>query len=398
MLPFNSVSFDQFILPEDVAKGKTFPPARFNERNVRLNELKEIYDSNFTRFVGSSNKEKELIKIPSGLSRSVVDTFVAIMMMSEPESEYPLRQLAADCIRDMLTYGGAVILAVSPYGEESYLQIVNPDSWYPMQDGNGMVIFEAYTSVNASTSMPDSARVTVLNNSILTRYDFAWPGISTSGQLGELREVEELGQGAQFISARSPAMGIWGESLLTDLAGPLFEITKRISQNSRVLDKNVNPLLMAAMSEGDAVQQFAADEEDPEEQKNAIVKGIVEAREEDAIRINRNLQKLDYLEYSGNLDASMEQIELARELISNMTGLPGVMDSLDSNPASGRSLMLQFLPFFAATSAMQKDLTEVLAIAVDEVMPGATVTWPHIFETLGEPDDDGITERVGDGI
>ena len=35
-LPFTSVSFDQFIIPEDIAPGLRFPPARFAARDERF--------------------------------------------------------------------------------------------------------------------------------------------------------------------------------------------------------------------------------------------------------------------------------------------------------------------------------------------------------------------------
>ena len=47
------------------------------------------------------------------LGRRLVVVQSDLLLMSEPEAAYPLRQPASDAIRDMLAYGGACILAVN---------------------------------------------------------------------------------------------------------------------------------------------------------------------------------------------------------------------------------------------------------------------------------------------
>ena len=385
MLPLVKVSFEQYITFDEISTTRIFPPPRFAARNTHLQNLDDIYESDFRKFVAQS--DQDLVAIPSGLSGAIIDDFVNIMLMSEPECEYPLRQVAADAVRDMLTYGGAVVLSVFPIEGTPYLRIISPDCWYPAEDREGLIIFEPFTSVSATNPTPDRARITVLENGRLEERTVIWSGASGTGTIGDTLSTETIGAAQAFYSPRSPANGIWGESLFMSLAGPLFEITKRVSQNSRVLDKNVNPLLMYSAATGDAIEEFSDDTKDAEEQQNDIIKGIEQLRKGDAAHINDNIQKLEYLEYTGNMGASMEQLKMARELISNMTGLPGVFESLGNAPASGRALMLQFIKFFANTSTLQKDLTEVLEMAVNAILPGATVVWPHVFETFEEVAD-----------
>ena len=398
MLPLTSVSFNQFITFEEVVFGKDFPPPRFDARNERFRHLNAIYESDFSNFV--EPEDDELIAIPTGLSRRTVDAFVEIMLMSEPESPYPLRQIAADCIRDMLTYGGGIILGVYPEEGDPYLQIVNPDTWYPLEDTNNIVIFEPFTSTSATTSQPDMVKITTLEDGILTENIHTWTSVVGKGRIGTLHSSGFVGEANVFYSPKSPVNGVWGESMFSDIAGPLFEITKRVSQNSRVLDANVEPLLLASMTEQDAINRFAADETDTNEQNKKIIEALKGVRKQEAAVLPKGMKKFDYLEYGGNLSASMDQLKVNREILSNHTGLPGVYEAMQNNPVSGRALIFQFLPFFAKSSSMQKDATEVLSDAVDYIMPGNTVTWPHVFETFGEEEtnDGSIEGRVSAGI
>ena len=59
-----------------------------------------------------------------------------------------------------------------------------------------------------------------------------------------------------------------------------------------------------------------------------------------------------------------------------------MLENLEGAPPSGVSLRLQYLPFYASTSSLQRDLTEVFSLALEELGLEPTITWPHIFEQL----------------
>ena len=106
-------------------------------------------------------------------------------------------------------------------------------------------------------------------------------------------------------------------------------------------------------------------------------------------------QKVEYLEFSGNIDASFDQIDLARELANTMSGMPAILDSLSQPPPSGVSLRLQYLPFYAATSSLQSDLAEDLARALMAVGLDESIEWDHIFDILDrESQANAVQERA----
>ena len=144
----------------------------------------------------------------------------------------------------------------------------------------------------------------------------------------------------------------------------------------------------------DAVAMFPIEQD--KTQPQSIVDGLTKLRQNEAVHLTQG-QKVAYLEFSGQIDASFDQIMSTREIISNLSGLPAVLDGISQAPPSGVSLRLQYLPFYAATRKLQGDLTEVLEFALAEVGLPNVITWPHIFETLdaasepepeGEPEDD----------
>lgn len=393
MLPLKNISFDQYLVTAESDAGRIFPPTRFSARNKRIADLEDIYEGDFTNFVDAD--QKDLLTIPMMLSRRVVNAYAEIMLMSEPQAAIDLRAIAADAIRDMLTYGGSILLAYVDMMMGAGLRVINPGDWYPLEDG-GAVIFEPFTSVNALTPQPDQVHITIIEDGLMTRYTHGWMGVGYTGQIGNLLAEEPLGAAEIVISPRQPTTGIWGESIFQDLAGKLLEITKRVSQNSGILDRNADPQLLYSMSSQDAIREYAGDDISDltaEEVDNRILASLKKARAQDAFVQNDSTQKVEYLEFGGNLSASLAQINLIRELLANETGLPGVLDSLKSGPPSGRSLQLQFLPFFAATSSLQKDLVERLELALELLGIGGEVNWPHIFELL-----DDSTEEPTDAV
>ena len=224
MLPLTSVSFDQFISEEEVAPGSQFPPPRFAARDKRFIELDDIYEGDYRFLV----EDEELVAIPVPLGRRLVVVQSDLLLMSEPEAAYPLRQPASDAIRDMLAYGGACILAVNAEdGPE--ISVVSPASWYPFEGTDGGVFVRPFTSVEALTPDPDRMEVTIVQDGEVVESVHEWKGIlGVQGEIGESLESTTVGSGNIFISPRSPQVGIWGQSIYLDLAGAVAGTVKAV--------------------------------------------------------------------------------------------------------------------------------------------------------------------------
>lgn len=397
MLPLPSVSFDIYLTEDELVEGKDFPPTRFKTRDDRFNILDDLYESDFKSFA----TDDRLVAIPISLPRRLVVVQADMLMMSPIEVDYPLRSTASACIRDMLAYGGACILAMVG-ADGPMITSVSPLSWYPI-DGGGAALMRTYISADADIARPDMIEITIVKDGFVEERHHKWSGWGgTYGQINEMVSSEVIGQGELILSPRSPEVGIWGESMYVDLASPLFELAKRYTQNSRILDKNANPKAVWTIATDDARERFGIPVPDPDaaqeemtEQYKTMQKAAQQLRSEidEDIILPDDVISVAYLEFSGNIDASFKQIQLTRELVSMLSGLPAVLDGLSQPPPSGVSLRLQYLPFYASTSALQKDLQERLGLALETVGLDGNFEWPHIFEMLDAESHSRAAER-----
>ena len=394
-LPLIRPTFDVYLTLSEVDTGNMFPPQRFSARDSHLSLCDALYSSDYGAFL----EDATLIDLPVPLARRLVTVQSDILMMSEIEMaegiDLPIRDIAANAIRDMLAYGGCVLLVCIVDGMPE-IKAMDPLSWYPL-DGGGAVFIRPYISVESQSAMADRIEITIVHpgGEIEVR-DHRWQGAGQQGAIGmQADEAQAGGEGVVLTAPRKPELGNWGHSVYIDVGGIPVEISKRYTQNSGILDKNADPAVVWSSATDDLRDRFPASTGQTED--DAVLSGLTKLRKNDAIELNDSTQKVSYLEYGGNLSASYDQIRTSRELMSYLSGLPAVLDTIGQPVASGISLKLQYLPFFAATSALQNDLKEVLEVALDALGLPDAVEWPHIFERLDtdvEQEDVAIVEEV----
>ena len=406
-LPLKRPDFDLYLSERDLVPGASFPPERFRSRDTHLDTLDNIYRGDFRQFV----EKPEDVMIPISPARRLVKVQVDLLMMSTPEAAYPLRTVAADAIRDMLVYGGAVIV-VDQEGDVDTLEAdiadesmepgvvniytVSPLTWYPREEGGAALLRPFISSMGGTDNLADRVEITLLgeHGEMIEVREYHFDGVGVFGTIGPLIEERAASRGGVLLSATSPQEDIWGESILLDLAAPLLELAKRYSQNSQILDKNAKPNRVWQAGTDDSIDMFASEDDDDETAYEKIAKGFGERAEKGDVWLGDRTQKVSYLEFSGNLPGSFEQIQSVREMIAQLSGLPAILDSLVQASPSGVSLRLQYLPFFAATSALQQDLAEVLsdALALGGLAPD--IEWPHIFDVMDAERQQVIAQRT----
>ena len=359
-LPLKRPDFDLYLAERDLVAGASFPPERFRSRDTHLDTLDNIYRGDFRQFV----EKPEDVMIPISPARRLVKVQVDLLMMSTPEAAYPLRTVAADAIRDMLVYGGAVIV-VDQEGDVDTLEAdiadesmepgvvniytVSPLTWYPREQGGAALIRPFISEMGGTDNLPDRCEITRLgeNGEMIEVSEHHFDGVGVFGTIGPLIEERMSSRGGVLLSAASPQEDIWGESILLDLAAPLLELAKRFSQNSQILDANAKPSRVWHSSTDDAEDLFPLEDDDPDDvtQYQKIARGYAGRAEEGDVWLGDRTQKVSYLEFSGNLPGSFEQIRSVREMIAQLSGLPAILDSLVQASPSGVSLKLQYLPF-----------------------------------------------------
>lgn len=409
-LPLLRPDFSVYLMESDLAIGSQFPPERFRSRDIHLDELYAIYRGDFRRFVDDDDK----VKVPISPARRLVTMQTDLLMMSTPENsgDYPLRAVAADALRDMDVYGGAVIIVDNADAVDTIdaalvddgapmdgpnIYTASPLTWYPM-DGGGCALVRPFFSPMAPSSVVyDRVEITRVPGREGPIYvsEHNYDGVGLYGSIGAMVEERQTGYGGVLLAARSPQEDIWGESLLLDMAAPLVELAKRFSQNSKVLDESARPIPVVSSGTDDAMDAFPLSADDPDDltEYDKVAQGYANRMREDVFWLNDRTQKVSYLEPNGNLMASFEQIRNVREMISYLSGLPAILESLIAQAPSGVSLRLQYLPWYAATKAKQLDLAEVLGLAMEMAGFDSAIEWPHIFDTLDAERDAAVASR-----
>ena len=171
-LPLKRPDFDLYLSERDLVPGASFPPERFRSRDTHLDTLDNIYRGDFRQFVEKPGD----VAIPISPARRLIKVQVDLLMMSTPEAAYPLRTVAADAIRDMLVYGGAVIV-VDQEGEVDTLDAdiadesmepgvvniytVSPLTWYPREEGGAALLRPFISSMGGTDNLADRVEITL---------------------------------------------------------------------------------------------------------------------------------------------------------------------------------------------------------------------------------------------
>ena len=391
-LPLLDVSFDVQLKPSDLDSSGRFPPERFRDRDDRLRVLKGMWQGDLTPFTES----REEIALPVNYFRRLSTTLADVLMGSEPEAALDIREQANDGIVDMTRYGAGLLWSGQNADDAPFLSTVAAPAWYPLE-GGGHALVMPYRSPEAPTRQDDRAEVVIIRpDGETTTEDRSW----SHGMLGSPENREAAGTSNIFIAPRPPKLGSWGTSLYLDLAAPILEIGKRFTSNSAVLDEAGEPLLVWYIGDDDAKRRWPAEESSPTpaQSAEAIQTGLEALRRNPMIQMPPEAVKAEYLEFTGGLEASFEQVKLAKDILNFLTGVPSLLERREM-PMSGVALRLTYLPFYRATLALQNQLAATLAQALTYALGSEqAVVWPHVWdieETM--PDDPAPNGDAGGG-
>ena len=372
-LPLKDVNFDVFVAPDEPLPPH-WPPPRFTDRDARIELLRRLWQGDLTDL----SEETSAVNLPVNYFRRVTMATAEILMGSEPRAAIPIAPQSERALIDMTRYGAGLIWAGQNAAGEPFLSTVNPPAYYPRSDG-GAVLLVPYVSDKAQSKYPDRAEViTIAGDGATSTDDRTW----SHGMLGSAADPRPGGASRVFVTPRAPKIGTWGTSSYLDLAAPVLEIAKRFTSNSQVLKDAGAPVLVWYMSDSDARNRFpsAEDNPSPAERQEAIETGLEKLRQSPVVQMPPEAVKAEYLEFTGSLESSFEQLKTAKDMLNFLSGIPSLLERREM-PMSGVALKLVYLPFYRATQAMQNTLREQLEAALTFALGSPqTVTWPHVFD------------------
>ena len=380
------VSFDVYILPDQIGPRKEWPPARFRSRNERLDYLAGLWR-------GSLGKAIDL-----GANPVVVNEFKAysvklanLLLMSEPTAPgvsvtaetieerrtgaprvlgdaNGLIRVCYDALIDLTRFGGAILLRLG-----DGLMVLEPRHWYPTRD-QGHLFVSPWLSDDAPDTRPDRLDVVHIGEpeGMVSRRTYSLDEDYIGEPVGDPVVFED--EGEVEIVARDPRQGIWGSAKYLEIWAPVVEISRRYSTNSRVLDLFTAPSPVFRQGDLDARARFGVETTDTTTQANQkILEGQLGIITGDTIHLPDDLLDIEYLQpQTEGVAHALTQVEAMNSALRDIAGLP----NLQGQTLSGEALKRLYIHFYAETSQIQTTLRLAL-----ETLLEAAVDWPHIFDS-----------------
>ena len=366
-------------------EGMTYPFEAFESRNKQLDTLTRLYDGDLKEFV----KEQPIIVINE--FQKVSKRMAELMMAEEPQFSQEVTtemmdqiyNATYDVVINMMTYGLGLMTTV-----EDKIDSQNPSLWYPGKDDVDVIVnFEDYTREGPQTIIID-----VYDGETVERRRHEYRGQMNNGQIRAEKDSENIGRGMIAQMYRLPIGDAWGTSIIPNLLPLVLGKAGCYSRNDKILDKHSRPVLVVTKTAMDLMQSaqnmfesFSGDESDADVREKLAEQFQEEVDENGVFYKTEADQKLEYVTWDGQLEASFRQIEELGREINDFTGYTGDLTSGKGIP-SGVALRRLLLPLYVATQALQNEITKSLIEIVSFTLgTDVEVDWPHPLVVLDDP-------------
>ena len=358
--PLEPINLDLPVTTEDFEVGASWPPWRASRRTARLNSYERLYRGDFTDYVDDHNG----IRTTANYFGRVAEV-MASMMVSE-EIDENVQKAAANAIVDMMRYGRSYVARIA--GE---VVALDPRFCYRHEDGQTLYVVTPFTSTKSQDggsdyysiyAIPVEGNAEKWDSS--TDIHSATTGQQVESIFGSPEDQESVPDCAWAYADRHPSLGGWGKSAFDDMIPLIFELSKRMSANSYVLDRHMYPLLMLPMAQADVKRILLRDPDhdapnfDMRDAQNAVRRSL-DTNDKLWVPDGVDTSKATYLTWDGQLGASFGQIDLIKAELRMISGLIAALEFEDGAP-SGRAIDRMNLPTRWLATMMHNELYEAL--------------------------------------
>ena len=372
----DDVSFDVWVPAGYTDERAEWPPQQFDDRDSRLALLTDLWERGlgpnddmgpspvvWNAYSAHAQRTANFLLLSEPTVGGTVPLEAELDVVPTPGETNDLADVCFDAIRDLIVYGGCVLLSV-----DGAIVAASPTTWYPVDDGTA-IIAQPWESnddrqpgrITLSVVDPESGLITTE----VRHYD--------GSRLGPLVEEGETLLGGLEVVARDPRRGIWGRSKLIEMHSVVTECSRRLSRNSRIFDLFSAPMPVFRQSDADADARFGVPvDADAATRQRAILAGQLDLLAEDSIHLPDNVVDIAWLQPSvQGTSYALSHVTDLRELIRDITGLP----DLTGQTLSGEALKRLHIHWYAETSSLQNSLRLAL-----ERLGGFLLDWPHVFD------------------
>ena len=314
-LPLPEVDFSLTVEPEEFKIDASWPPARFGERQARLDLLHRWRRGDLSDMIDQRLLDVSGVAATSVFGRMV--QFTGDLALREPPTvgvededllnDRTLYRLASDLIGNAITYGASFLL-YSETAEGALVRVVDSRYILPRTDG-GWLIAEPRTSPGSQTPLPDVNLVQNIDpdgNTTIGLYTNAYSTIGV-GPTSVVPSV--LGTSMVIPVLAYPAVADhWGQNWFEDIATFPTQKTRATAGYAMVLDANSNPILKVVMPVGsNALRGKAEGDKRPAEVYAESVKAELR-KHAGVVVVSDQAAGMEYLTWDGNVDNRVKQI------------------------------------------------------------------------------------------
>lgn len=348
--PLPEVELDVPALDSDFLPGGQWPADRARERMERLNLLYDLYRGDLSHFV----KDRGIVALTPNYFARIADGLAALI--ASPQADDELQQAAYDLIVNMVRYGRGFVVSID--GDLSVF-----DSRYCQVDADETTLWAVvpFVSPGADDGDYDRAEVHMVTanefdddgNLIEAGEAVTWEvAFASSHRKGRVQQftISEADDpsdpvpGGFGIADHRATMGGHGKNSYENIVPICFEIAKRITTNSRIMDGHLKPLLMLTGNENDLKRMSLNDfEHDKATFDSRDIYGAVRksALTQDVLVSGQgfDVRNSGYLEWGGALTPAFSQLDALK---AELRLEPGVTVSLDreaGDAPSGRAVV-----------------------------------------------------------
>ena len=376
----DDVSWDVWALDSDIEEGAVWPPRQFRARDGRLALLRSLWEGGFgpdeslgpnrvgpNPFSQYSTRLANFLLLSEPTVAGEVPDEADVPMLPTPGETNDLVDVAHDALINLTRDGGCVLLLI-----DGALAVPDSATWYPLA-GGGDVLARLWSDP-AGRDGEDGALnrldLTVIRDGMAERTTHEYDGERIGSPVG----APEMWAAEIEIVARDPRRGIWGTTAYIAMFSAAYEIARRLSRNSRVLDLYSGPMPVITESLRDAERRFDIPPDTTAAQRDRmILEGQLGMLAEDSIHLPDATMGVTFLQpHVQGASYALQQVTDLRAMLREITGLP----DLTGTPLSGRALIQIHLHFYAESSPLQAQLRRAM-----ERLLGVMIDWPHPFDT-----------------
>ena len=395
--PLPEVELDVPATADDFLPGGRWPGDNARDAIQRLNLYWRLYRGDITPFV----KDGTIVRLLPNYFARVADGQAAMMVSNSPP---PLiQQTAANAVVDMVRYGRAYIV-----NNDGELHTFDPRFCATDEAGQTLWVISPFVSADSQDGLYDRATVYVIDNGRgddaeggLVSYDIELGSAQRKGDtfqftIRSMGDETEPVPGGWAYADQHPSIDGWGKSSFDDMIPFCFEIAKRLTTNSRIMDEHLDLTLLLAGNQDDIQRAIINDSAIDSEgwtkrdtqyamQRAVLTTPVLSAGD------GVNVRDTGYLTWDGQLTSSFSQLELLKGELRLLPGVATVLEMEAGDAPSGRAMR----EMTASDREHGNLIHNELVMALSEAL-GFDVDWASPF-TRPDTDADLPADDDGDG-